>query len=170
MADSAPVEKSQPSEATTDWLADFRALQREEAIRWVGHQLDEDGFHDEDECEICLLANAPTCSCRCGQCCRHLLIEVSLEDAEREPKIAERGDPMYEHPNLTASGKRELIGYFLNSRSEDMACVFLDQATNLCTIYETRPLVCRLFDCDGAGQEQLIELGVLPARASGSGE
>jgi hypothetical protein len=27
--------------------------------------------------------------------------------------------------------------------------------------YETRPLICRLFDCDGEGKEQLIELGVL---------
>jgi Fe-S-cluster containining protein len=162
MADSAPVEKRELPKATREWLVKLQALKQAEAIRFAGHQFDEEGFHDEDECEICLLASAPTCQCRCGQCCRHLLIEVSLEDAKREPKIAERGDPMYEHPNLTVSGKRELIGYFLNSRGEDPACIFLDQATNLCTIYETRPLVCRLFDCDGAGRKQMVELGMLP--------
>jgi Fe-S-cluster containining protein len=35
--------------------------------------------------------------------------------------------------------------------------------TSLCTIYETRPLVCRLFDCDGDDRQQLVELGILPA-------
>ncbi len=108
-----------------------------------------------------MLASAPTCSCRCGQCCRALIIEVSLRDAEREPLIAQRCDPLYEHPSLTSSGQRELIGYLLNARKgESYACVFLDEATNLCTIHETRPLTCRLFDCDGEGREQLIELGV----------
>ncbi len=38
---------------------------------------------------------------------------------------------------------------------------FLDEASNLCTIHETRPLVCRLLDCEGEGREQLIELGVI---------
>jgi hypothetical protein len=61
---------------------------------------------------------------------------------------------------LTKSGHEELEGYLLNNR-EDLACVFLDRRTNLCSIYDTRPLTCRLFDCDGAGSEQLIELGIL---------
>jgi Fe-S-cluster containining protein len=43
-------------------------------------------------------------------------------------------------------------------------CVFLDPKTDLCGIYKTRPLVCRLFDCEGEGREQLIELGILPER------
>jgi Fe-S-cluster containining protein len=165
MADSTPLNDYERAQLHQEWLQQVEALRQAEAIRWAGHQFDEDGFHDEEECSVCLIASAPTCQCRCGQCCRGLLIEVSVEDAEREPKIAERGDPMYEHPNLTASGNRELIGYFLNSRGKDMACVFLDQATNLCTIYDTRPLVCRLYDCDGAGREQLIELGMLPVKA-----
>ena len=41
-----------------------------------------------------------------------------------------------------------------------MACAFFDKESRLCTIWETRPLVCRLFDCDGEGREQLVELGV----------
>jgi Fe-S-cluster containining protein len=44
--------------------------------------------------------------------------------------------------------------------------VFLDDATNRCTIYETRPLVCRLFDCDGPDRQELVALGILERRAN----
>ena len=84
---------------------------------------------------------------------------MGFEDAQREPRIREKGSPIFTPPELTQSGERELEGYLLNG--EDLACVFLDQRTNLCTIYETRPLACRLFDCDGEGREQLIELGII---------
>jgi Fe-S-cluster containining protein len=67
-----------------------------------------------------------------------------LQDAEREPQIAERAKPIYTAAKLTRSGLRELEGYLLNG--DDLACMFLDQATNLCTIYDTRPLACRLFE------------------------
>jgi len=129
------------------------------------HTLDEDGEHDEDSCYSCLLGKGVKSDCKCAECCRRLIIEVLPEDAEREPKIKELGSPIYEDPRLTASGQRELIGYLLNKITEKShACVFLDDATNLCQIYDTRPLVCRLFDCAGEGREQLIELGILPPR------
>jgi Fe-S-cluster containining protein len=162
MPDHAPLEGKSPAEADGDWAAQLEARKQAEAARLAGHQFDEDGFHDEEACEICLLASAPTCQCRCGQCC-HLLIEVSLADAQREPKIAEKGSPIYLSPEETASGQREMAGYLLNTAEAGFACVFLDQTTNLCTIYHTRPLVCGLFDCDGEGREQLIELGMLPS-------
>jgi len=121
--------------------------------------LDEFGEYDPEECYQCLLQHpAVTSECRCGLCCRGLLIEVLTEDAEREPRIKELGSPLLTPPD--ESGHRHPVGYILNSR-EDMACVFLDRATNLCTIHETRPLLCRLFDCDGEGREQLIELGII---------
>jgi Fe-S-cluster containining protein len=127
-----------------------------------GHQVDEDGFHEPDECYQCLLAKDPTqSSCRCGKCCRSLLIEVLLEDAEREPRIKELGSPTYTDARLTQSGQPEIEGYMLNSSANDYACAFLDRQTNLCSIYETRPLVCRLFDCDEKNREDLIELGII---------
>jgi Fe-S-cluster containining protein len=91
--------------------------------------------------------------------------EVSLPDAQREPFIRERCPPIYTPAELTESGKAELEGYLLND--PDGPCVFLNQETNLCTIHATRPLVCRLFDCDGEGRDQLIELGVTPPRPPG---
>jgi Fe-S-cluster containining protein len=56
------------------------------------------------------------------------------------------------------TGRREPEGYLLNR--EDLACVFLDQGKNLCTIHETRPLVCRPFACGSERREQLVELGI----------
>jgi Fe-S-cluster containining protein len=102
-------------------------------------------------------------NCRCAECCRHLLIEVGLDDAESEPKIRERGSPIYTPAELTDTGQEELEGYLLNSQINDNACAFLEQTTNLCSIYETRPWICRVFDCDGDGKEQLIQLGIRPS-------
>jgi len=126
-----------------------------------GHQTDEDGEHYPDACYQCVLARDPALSsCRCGNCCRSMLIEVLVEDAEREPRIKELASPIYADARLTLSGQRELEGYLLNT-GENGACVFLDDKTNLCTIYETRPLLCRVFDCDGEAREQLLDLGIL---------
>ena len=126
------------------------------------HQYDDEGYHDQEECEFCLECQKTVSGeCRCGNCCENLIIEVSLRDAQREPKIAERGSPIYDD----MSGERVLIGYLLNARERDYACVFLDPATRLCTIYPTRPLCCRLFDCAGyehRGTEPATPLGPSP--------
>lgn len=124
------------------------------------HEVDEYGEQDRSECHECMLGMEVKGDCRCAECCRRLIIEVDLEDAEREPKVREKGSPIYTPGELTGTGQRELEGYLLNSQ-EDLACVFLDRATSLCSIYDTRPLTCRLFDCHGEGREQLIELGIL---------
>lgn len=110
-------------------------------------------LHDPDGCEACLASYAVTCECRCGQCCS-LLIEATEFDAEREPRIRELGSPF-----------RDQLGYLLNGPTG--ACVFLSrdaEGRGICDIYATRPLVCRLFDCDGEDRERLVELGILPAR------
>jgi hypothetical protein len=48
-----------------------------------------------------------TCKCRCGHGCELLIIEASMNDAEREPRIAERGKPLYDD----MSGVNEQIGW-----------------------------------------------------------
>jgi len=67
-----------------------------------------------------------------------MIIEVDLRDAEREPQIASLP------PIKGIDGDVE--GHLLNGN--DGACVFFDQQRRTCTIYDTRPLVCRVFDCE----------------------
>jgi Fe-S-cluster containining protein len=131
---------------------------------WAGDD-EQEFFDNECEDEEEELGEEVHTDCRCGDCCRHLIIEVNLEDAQREPKIRERGSPIYTHPELTRSGKRELEGYLLNDPQKGNACTFLDQTTSLCSIHDTRPWVCRVFDCDGKDREELIQLGILPGRS-----
>ena len=103
-------------------------------------------------------------TCRCGECCEKLVIEVLPEDAEREPLIREKGSPIYTDARLTKSGKPELEGYLL---STGKGCVFLNAQTKLCTIYRTRPLACRLFDCDDEEKKELVHLGILTDQSRG---
>ena len=111
------------------------------------HQLDEDGDHNPDECELCFENNHAVCnSCRCGNCCQATIIEVSLRDAEREPRIAAECGGLYDFPD--EDGTRQKIGYLLNDKQNRGACHFFDRETRLCTIHPTRPLVCRVFDCN----------------------
>jgi Fe-S-cluster containining protein len=98
---------------------------------WQKHQRDEDGEHDPDACYACLLKKEVSGACRCAECCEKLIIEVLLEDAEREPLIREKGSPIYTDARLTESGKPELEGYLL---STGKGCVFLNAETKLCAI------------------------------------
>ena len=72
------------------------------------HDLDQYDEHDPDECELCMEnTESVTSDCRCGNCCENLLIETSLRDAEREPRIAA------ECKTLRDIGP-DIIGYLLN--------------------------------------------------------
>ena len=109
------------------------------------HDIDDDGEHDPNQCELCLETDhTVACDCRCGDCCEKMIIEVSLRDAERQPRIRECS------PINSITG--EHIGYLLNDPANEYACRFFDRTTRLCTIHATRPLVCRLFDCDHQDQ------------------
>jgi hypothetical protein len=64
----------------------------------------------DGDCLPCVAAEAEVRSdCRCGQCCKSLILEALVEDAVVEPRIAEC-EPIYEAPELTASGKPQLSG------------------------------------------------------------
>ena len=84
------------------------------------HELDVDGDHDPEDCALCIeQQHSCECECRCGDCCRHLILEAELRDAVREPRIAA------ECPPLRDIGP-DVIGYSLNDRSRGLACHFLD--------------------------------------------
>jgi Fe-S-cluster containining protein len=114
------------------------------AMSLDSHDLNEFDVHDPEECERCLEQNESVLSkCRCGFCCERLILEASLRDGLREPRIAAECE-------LLRDIGPEPIGYLLNDRTNGNACHFFDRETRLCTIYDTRPLMCRLFDCDKA--------------------
>jgi hypothetical protein len=112
----------------------------------------------EGDCLPCVAAEGHVSSaCRCGECCRRLILEALPEDALVEPRIKERCEEVRDFPE-------DEPGYLLNAR--DGPCVFLDREMNLCIIYETRPLMCRLFSCDGEDREELVQVGILPPRVT----
>jgi Fe-S-cluster containining protein len=72
-------------------------------------------------------ADLPPCA-GCGICC-HLVVVLNPEtDNIREDYVVEHG------------------GVRCMDQRGDGACVALDPETNLCTIYEARPEVCRQFN------------------------
>src|SRR5206468_2599458 len=84
---------------------DDECLFAEHQAMLAGDEIAKD-LHDPEECYWCLEAQGPTlATCRCGDCCRRLIIEVTLEDAKREPKIRKLGSPIYIDPRLTDSGQ-----------------------------------------------------------------
>ena len=110
------------------------------------HDFNEDGLHDRDECELCIEHSCSLeCECGCGNCCERLLLEASIRDAQREPRIAAECGVIRDWDDA-------IIGYTLNDREKHGACHFFDQEQRLCTIYETRPLMCRVFNCDAERQ------------------
>lgn len=103
-------------------------------------------MHVRDACPLCLLQYDPVrCVCRCGRCCERLIIEVTAFDARIEPKIKERGG-IIDEGGLVAP---EDAGWLLNGPQGP--CVFFSrdaEGQGVCEIHATRPLVCRLFNCD----------------------
>lgn len=83
----------------------------------------------------------------CGACCRTFPIFACQADAEREPRIKTEA---YELP---AHLQNEDWAYKLHRLPFHERCVFLTEQ-NRCTIYPTRPTVCRDFD---AGDKQCQE-------------
>ncbi len=75
----------------------------------------------------------------CGACCRTFPIFASETDAQREPRIAVEGR------QLSGWLATEQWTYQLFPLPFHETCCFLD-GDNRCTIYATRPDVCRRFE------------------------
>lgn len=99
----------------------------------------------------------------CGACCKTWRVLVSADDAAREPRITVEGRPLREDA-ATPYWRYQLFPLPFHE-----ACCFLDGG-NRCTIYDTRPRVCREFTagserCQEARREQgLVELKPMNAR------
>ena len=83
----------------------------------------------------------------CGACCRTFPIFAAETDAVREPRIVQEGR------KLSDSLGSPTWRYQLFLLPFHQACCFLNESQR-CTIYETRPDVCRTFT---AGSTQCQE-------------
>jgi len=86
-------------------------------------------------------SDLPPCA-GCGRCC-HLVVELRAGDAVPEALVVE-------HDGARCMEQRG-----------DGACVALDAETNLCTIYEQRPLTCREFNRGEALCRQILRRPLL---------
>lgn len=77
-----------------------------------------------------------------GACCRTFPIFASPADAAREPRVATEGRTLPAH---LATDRRTFQPFPLPVHE---TCCFLD-ALSRCTIYPTRPDVCRAFAAGG---------------------
>ncbi len=71
----------------------------------------------------------------CGKCCRRAFVPLLRSDVE---KLTERLRDVSRYVEWV-SGVPAL------RKTESRACVFLDTGSGRCTIYDVRPLACRLY-------------------------
>ena len=82
--------------------------------------------------------NDGECS-KCGNCCSTLLPLKSSEIARLRRLIKARGIKPHEQPKVVVA--------------VDLTCPFLTD-DNLCSIYDDRPFICRVFKCDSKPTEE----------------
>lgn len=78
---------------------------------------------------------------QCGRCCRDLIVEITHSDILREPKISGHAKLLDGNGKIKYKNDRDKV-YRL-----EMPCHFLKN--NKCSIYPTRPQVCREFNAGG---------------------
>lgn len=90
------------------------------------------GRHCPCETHITSIASIEIPACTsCGRCCYQVVELIAGVDVVAESMVVEH------------DGQRCM------EQRGDGACVALDPVTKLCTIYESRPSVCRAFDRGG---------------------
>ena len=99
--------------------------------------------------------------CRqCGTCCRkggpaiHQEDKKLLEDGHIPLKYLftiRKDEPVYDNvQGCIISAPSDIIR--IKSRESSNTCVFFNPETNSCTIYEKRPLECRILECWNTGE------------------
>lgn len=96
----------------------------------------------------------------CGACCRHLLVEASWADAQREPRLYEIA------PKATYAGLRSGEQAVMLYDTARRCCPFLTDANEVgarrCEIYATRPNECVAVEAGDAKCQQAREMAGLP--------
>lgn len=86
---------------------------------------------------------------KCGKCCHQFGITLSVEDIAREPRLKEHMIPVHRvgNPKTRVYMIEKKLPFVLTKSKRGGPCVFL--LNNMCLIYETRPEICRTFECKG---------------------
>lgn len=93
---------------------------------------------------------------KCGACCRTLIVEAFFYDCDREPRI-------YQIDGITDRAKfREDERCIILHDQKTRACPFLEDATNHCSIYPTRPVACVMVEAGDAKCQQARKMKGLP--------
>lgn len=104
-----------------------------------------------------MTSGASHCDC-CGACCRTFPILVSIGDAQREPRI------LQEAPRLEPWNRTSEWEFKLHPLPFSRGCLYLGE-DDRCTVYETRPSVCRMFQAGSAEcAEARARVGLPPLR------
>jgi len=80
---------------------------------------------------------------RCGECCSAYVIQLTQKDLDREPKLFDVSHPIKSFEQVT----RNPDGVYcrlVNTDNKNRKCPLYEDSIG-CTIYETRPDVCRDF-------------------------
>ncbi len=96
--------------------------------------------------------NEPQCA-RCGTCCRTLFVFVTPEDIAREPKLRIATTRLKNLPEEQATFGKYSNKYLL-AAGWAIPCPMLD-SDNLCTIYQTRPNICRQWEAENSECQRL---------------
>jgi len=87
---------------------------------------------------------------RCGKCCCHAGVTLAIEDMSREPRLWDVAVPIQQvgNPKTRAFMAEKKHPWVIGGKKKrGDACVFL--VGNNCTIYETRPQICRDYPENG---------------------
>lgn len=84
---------------------------------------------------------------RCGECCLNTRMELLPEDIERIEALGYR---------LTDFAEYDEEGGVWRLRNINGHCVFFDENSKLCKIYEHRPIGCRLYPLNYSDEEGVV--------------
>lgn len=102
---------------------------------------------------VCAVENHPQCAqCRPAKCCQYFSLQIDTPRSKRD-----YDDLLWMLAHRHVSVYIEETVWYLMVHTE---CTFLDKRTNRCTIYESRPQMCRehsVDDCEWHGDYEFEE-------------
>ena len=73
------------------------------------------------------------------KCCKNIAVTLGLEERNK-----------FKHKKLVALLENDkFLGYvYILKQKKDGSCIYFNNKTNLCDVYENRPEVCKNYSCN----------------------